>query len=38
MNTPLINIAIAFHSVPDPYHLAGSGSTSENVDPDPGSK
>ena len=22
----------------DPYHLAGSGSTSGNVDPDPGSK
>ena len=25
-------------SVSDPYHLAGSGSTSGNVDPDPGSK
>ena len=34
--TKLLNIISS--SVSDPDHLAGSGSTSENVDPNPGRK
>ena len=36
--TGLINIFVSCVSDPDPYHWAESGSTSGNVDLDPGTK
>ena len=42
LNRPILTFAllgsVSDQDPSDPYHLAGSGSTSGNVDPDPNSK